>query len=162
MSVPTLIALAFLRVGPEEFAEASVSRYGRIIIVGNTATPDRVIMHMVGLRPGQIMKVADLRTARARIEKSGLFKTDPKPRIELLSNEFDNRFRDVLIQIGERPVNRYLFFVLDSFPDITIHLIVNFPEASAEILFLATRETLNTIRDVTRTLTSRTTDETRR
>lgn len=92
-------------------------RVGRIVIEGNTDTPDRVILEHVPLRPGQRLRYADLIAARDGLRKCGHFRVNPwrdvGPTVEALPNELDNQFRDVRIRIQEKPLNWLRFGARD-------------------------------------------------
>jgi outer membrane protein assembly factor BamA len=87
------------------------------VIVGNTATPDDVILSFFELRPGQIMRPRALREAEARLRESGLFHVNRwrgiTPTVEILPNDFGNEYLDVLIRIEERPWNWVAFAVTE-------------------------------------------------
>ncbi len=85
-------------------------RVGRILVVGNTDTPDRVILNrLVGLAPGRKASPATLRRAEGRLRAIGVFKSNPwrgtGPTVEVFPNELDNEYFDVLIRVVERPGN---------------------------------------------------------
>ena len=92
-------------------------RVGRIVIEGNTHTPDRVILDMVPFRPGQKLRTADLLAARERLRKCGYFPVNPwrgvGPTVQVLSNEFDSEFLDVRVRVNERPGNWLRFGAAD-------------------------------------------------
>lgn len=78
-------------------------RVGRIIIEGNTETPDWFILTFVELRPGQVLRYPDLGTARKRLVALRHFDTDAPPIIEVIPNEIDAKFKDVRVTVKERP-----------------------------------------------------------
>jgi hypothetical protein len=108
-----LLALFVLALEPEFFVEAAGARYGRIIIEGNTDTPDYRILDLVQMRPGMKLSAREMRAARERLRESGYFAINPwqgtAPRVELLPNELDNSFMDVRIRVDERPGNWLVF-----------------------------------------------------
>jgi Surface antigen variable number repeat len=93
-------------------------RCGRIVIQGNTDTPDRVVLNLIDIRPGQRILPGMVAESRARIRASGAFKANPwrgtGPVVELLPNEFDGTFYDLSITIEERPANWFVFGVLET------------------------------------------------
>jgi hypothetical protein len=85
------------------------SRVGRIIIEGNTDTPDRAILECLSFRPGSKLRSADLLAAQDRIRKCGFFPVNPwlgvGPTVQVLQNELDEVFLDIRIRVNERPGN---------------------------------------------------------
>jgi hypothetical protein len=85
------------------------TRVGRIIIEGNTETPDRVVLELLPMRPGMKLSSADLLAARDRLHKCGFFPVNPwrglGPVVQLLPTELDDTFVDVRIRVTERPGN---------------------------------------------------------
>jgi outer membrane protein assembly factor BamA len=85
------------------------SRVGRIIIEGNTDTPDHVILEQVPMRPGARFRSADLNAARDGLRRCGYFPVNPwqgvGPTVQLSPNELDSEFVDVRIRVNERPGN---------------------------------------------------------
>ena len=55
---------------PEYLAPVLGKRCGRIIITGNTDTPDRVILEHLDMRPGQKIMFGQLQTARRSSSRS--------------------------------------------------------------------------------------------
>jgi hypothetical protein len=84
-------------------------RVGRIIIEGNTQTPDRVIQEQLRLLPGQKFTARDLLAAQDRLRKCGFFPVNPwrgiGPTVQVLPNEIDSEFLDVRVRIDERTGN---------------------------------------------------------
>jgi hypothetical protein len=133
-----------LAVPYEPFAEASGHRYGRIVIMGNLYTPDRVILEgFVPLRPGQKIVADDVRTARLKLRASGLFTSTA---VELVPNEFDSAFADLRVGVGDRVVNWYVF----SLPFETLWVASRLPEALAESIGMGTRELLSIVEKLSR------------
>lgn len=83
-------------------------RVGRVIIEGNTVTQDRVILNQVGLRPGQILQYPLLEDARMRLTRLGIFDQQNPPTVEVMPNEFDNMFKDVLIRVNETRTGQFM------------------------------------------------------
>jgi hypothetical protein len=108
-----VVALTALLSEPEFSAPLEVARFGRIIIEGNTDTPDRVILHLVEFRPGQIIQFGRVGRARAALRQCGVFQSNwwrgEGPTVELLPNEFDSQFLDVRVRVVERPGNWFVF-----------------------------------------------------
>jgi hypothetical protein len=94
-----LVALALLTAQ----AKKEPDRVGRIVIEGNTATPDRVILGaLLDLRPGQILRYPQLDAAR-KLLGCGLFDRATPPTVEVIPNELDGTFKDIRIRLTERP-----------------------------------------------------------
>jgi hypothetical protein len=108
MLLPVVFCLTLI-AEPEFRAPLCHDRYGRIIVEGNTDTPDGVIVEKLGFRPGMLIQFGELATARERLRRCGIFQTNPwrgeGPTIELLPNDFDSSFWDVRITVRERPGN---------------------------------------------------------
>src|SRR5262245_22220665 len=110
LPVAALLALA----GDLEFtAPLTGARYGRIIIEGNTDTPDRVILDRTAFRPGKRIGFGEACAARESLRACGVFKSNPwrgeGPTVQLLRNELDDTYLDVLVRIEERPGNWIAF-----------------------------------------------------
>ena len=86
-----------LGVAPQAAKEAEPDRVGRIIIEGNTKTPDQKILDKLEFRPGQILQYPALETARAKLEKAG-FKSVT---VEVVPNELDATFKDIRVRVEE-------------------------------------------------------------
>lgn len=52
-------------------------RVGRLTIVGNSKTPDGVILEKIPLYPGQVFRAEDLKTAERNLEQLGRFRSRP-------------------------------------------------------------------------------------
>lgn len=106
-----LVGLAF--AGSAGAQADPTFRVGRLVIEGNTATPDSVILDMVGLRPGQTATVGQVRKAEARLRESDLFRANrwrgTGPTVRVLPDEIGSEFLDVLISVEERPWNFLAF-----------------------------------------------------
>ena len=91
--------------------ERAPDRVARIVIEGNTDTPGRVIQGQLGLWSGQILDYTRLPAARDRLRRCGLFEDAA---VEVLPNEFDSQFKDVLVRVRERPGNWAAFAVVEA------------------------------------------------
>ena len=85
-------------------------RVGRLMVVGNTDTPDWVILdRCVGLAPGRKTTGTVLRKAELQLRKIGVFKSNPwrgtGPTVEAFPNELDNEYVDVVISVEEQSGN---------------------------------------------------------
>ena len=109
MSIPTLLDDA--RTVPA--VPDRTFRYGRIIIEGNTDTPDSVILNQLQCYPGQRITVPAVWSAEERLRTCGVFKSNPwqgtGPTIKLLPSEFDSIFWDVQVLVEEKPGNWFVF-----------------------------------------------------
>jgi hypothetical protein len=81
------------------------ARVGQVLIVGNTRTPDTVILKAVPLFPGQVLSYADLRAAERKLARLNRFKVDAKsgagPTVSVLDRGTDEEYRDILIRVEE-------------------------------------------------------------
>jgi outer membrane protein assembly factor BamA len=105
--------MAFLLAWAVTLAQKEPDRVGRVIIEGNTATPDRVILLQLDFRPGQILQYPQLDATRKQLAKLGLFDAADPPTVEVLPNELDSTFKDIRVRVTERPGNWALFAVID-------------------------------------------------
>lgn len=78
-------------------------RIGIIRFDGNTITKDRVILNQLrdDFRPGQILPYNKLEDARMRLARLGIFDQENPPSVEVIPNEFDSAFKDVLVRVQE-------------------------------------------------------------
>jgi hypothetical protein len=86
-----------LGLAPKEAKEPD--RVGRIIIEGNTKTPDFKILDALDLRPGNLLRYPDIEKSRAKLEKLGLRDV----MVEVLPNELDSSFKDIRVKVIEPP-----------------------------------------------------------
>lgn len=102
-----LVVAAVVGIGvfssPGQVRAGEPDRVGRIIIEGNVQTPDGDILVHIGFRPGRILQLPQLETARKRLAKLSLFDPDNPPTVDVLPNELDSNFKDILIRVTERP-----------------------------------------------------------
>ncbi len=110
LSVAFLMVLSVARGGarsetftlPEDpVSGAEVVRVGRIIIEGNTSTPDWIIIQKLSLYPGQVVSPCDLTLAEMNLARVNLFQM--RPVITILEPEKGAEFKDILITVTERP-----------------------------------------------------------
>jgi outer membrane protein assembly factor BamA len=88
---------------PERAVKADEIRVGEILIFGNTKTIDSVILEASGFYPGQILRKADLRRAKKRLEKLAIFES---VRVEKAPIEANESWKSILIKIEEKPTGR--------------------------------------------------------
>jgi hypothetical protein len=76
-------------------------RVGRIIIIGNERTPDRVIRACVQMFPGQLLERKELQAAQSRLRACVWLVNEPggTPSITIL--ESDSEYKDLLIQVKD-------------------------------------------------------------
>jgi outer membrane protein assembly factor BamA len=86
-----------LGIAPPPAKEKEPDRVGRIIIEGNTKTPDGKILDKLDLHSGQILQYPKLEAARARLEKAGFRGVV----VEAIPNELDPTFKDIRVKIDE-------------------------------------------------------------
>ena len=104
---------AFLLACALAAVQKEPDRVGRILIEGNTDTPQNIILSQLDLRPGQILQYPKLDAARKNLAKLGLFDTANPPTVEVVGNELDNTFKDIRVRVTERPGNWAIFAVID-------------------------------------------------
>jgi outer membrane protein assembly factor BamA len=75
-----------------------ITSVGEIIIVGNTITQDCVIREALqDLQPGQLLRVRDLRHAKKKLTRLGLFKN---PTVQVLDSP--GPLKDILVKVEEK------------------------------------------------------------
>jgi outer membrane protein assembly factor BamA len=75
-----------------------ITSVGEIVIVGNTITQDCVIREALqDLQPGQILRVRDVRRAKRKLARLGLFKN---PTVQVLNSP--GKFKDILVKVEEK------------------------------------------------------------
>lgn len=80
-----------------EAKELEPDRVGRIIIEGNTRSPDRKILDKCDFRPGQILQYPKLEAARAALEKAGFRGVT----VEAIPDEIGSPFIDIRVRVNE-------------------------------------------------------------
>lgn len=78
--------------------EKEPDRVGRITIEGNVKTPDKKILALVELQPGQILPYPELEAARSRLQKAGFRDAT----VEVIPNEVDSHFKDIRVKVIEK------------------------------------------------------------
>jgi outer membrane protein assembly factor BamA len=93
------LALAFSLASYTEPANARPTTYvGEILIVGNAITQDCVIREAFqDLQPGQILRVRDVRRAKRKLARLGLFKNST---VQVLDSP--GPFKDILVKVEEK------------------------------------------------------------
>lgn len=96
----TAMLVAFALLAAQ--AKKEPDRVGRVVIEGNTATPDRVILGLLDFGPGRKLLYPQLDAAR-KLLGCGLFDRATPPTVEVIANELDGTFKDIHIRVTERP-----------------------------------------------------------
>lgn len=104
--------LAVLGIGLPAQAQ-DMPRIGRILIEGNTDTPDHAILGVVRIRPGELFRAPELRDAEGRLRKTKWFDPVTPVTVRSLPNDADSGFVDIVIQVTERPWNGVVWGVYD-------------------------------------------------
>jgi Surface antigen variable number repeat len=81
-------------------------RVGEILIVGNTETPQGVILDLLGFCPGQKISAKNMRQAESRIKRLGFWKS-----AEISVLDSDNGWSPILVKIEEKEWNWLIFGV---------------------------------------------------
>jgi outer membrane protein assembly factor BamA len=76
-------------------------RVGRIILAGNTVTADRVILSLLGVRPGQRLRYAELEEGRRNLIRTGLFDNEEPATVEVVATKSNAPSRDVRVRVKE-------------------------------------------------------------
>ena len=101
---PSLVRVHYVLQGDRGVPD----RVGRVIIEGNEVTQDRVIYNQLGLRPGQILQYPLLEDARMRLTRLGIFDQQNPPTVEVMPNEMDNEFKDILVRVRETRTGQFM------------------------------------------------------
>jgi outer membrane protein assembly factor BamA len=70
---------------------------GRILIEGNTETPDETILDKLGVRPGQVLQHPALELARIKLVKAGFREVS----VEVVPGELGATVKDVRVKLAE-------------------------------------------------------------
>jgi len=92
-----------------EVREAAPSKVGRVFIVGNDVTKDRVIRRVIGLYPGQTLRYPELRIAERDLARLNIFETSADVRPTLTVLDTDSDYKDILVQVKETTTGSLLF-----------------------------------------------------
>jgi outer membrane protein insertion porin family len=76
-------------------------RVGRIEIVGNTVTDQRVILNQLGFRPGQVLQYPQLEAAKFNLMRLNIFDQEDAPRVEEIPSDLDSEYRDIRVTVKE-------------------------------------------------------------
>jgi hypothetical protein len=83
-------------------------RVGQVFVVGNTETPAYLIGFLLPFRPGDTVSGGSLRLAQSRLRRLGLW---ARPTVMAFDSIDMAGWKDVVVQIEERPWNWLLFYV---------------------------------------------------
>ena len=118
-------------VRDESDSKKVCGRVGQIFIIGNTATRDSIILEQLPLFPGHEFTLADLRTAERNLARLKIFMADPPPRVRIMDqdNQGDSPFKEIRVDVTERPGNIYFWPVVESLQFAAIWSALNLPTA---------------------------------
>lgn len=125
-----------------QITESQPYRIGEVYIQGNTVTQDHVIRReLVDIVPGQTINFPALANSQTRLERLGLFRTDPvqgvRPTVELMEPRGDSPFRDVLVTVNEAQTGSFLLGAgINSDAGVTGSIVLN--ERNFDILNVPT------------------------
>ncbi len=86
----------------------AAKRVGRVRIEGNEVTQDRVILNQLDLRPGQIFEYPQIEAAKMRLARLGIFDGDSPPSVEVIPNEWDSMYQDILVRVKETRTGQFM------------------------------------------------------
>jgi outer membrane protein insertion porin family len=91
------------------------SQVGKIYVVGNDVTQDRVILRLLGLYPGQTLRYPEVKIGEAAIARSNLFDIkgeETKPRIDVLEpTDGYGVYKDILVTVKETQTGSFMIGV---------------------------------------------------
>ncbi len=83
-------------------APVQPDRIGRIWIVGNKYTRQRVILNqMLGIEPGQVLDYSRLKSAEDNLRRLGIFDGENPPTIEVDPASQDKEYKDLVVRVQE-------------------------------------------------------------
>jgi hypothetical protein len=89
-------------------------RVGNVFIIGNTLSPDSIILRAIHLSPGEEFTLADLRSAERNLARLKIFKDDPAPLVRIIDREGDSTYKDIRVDVSERDGNVYFWAMEES------------------------------------------------
>lgn len=92
-----------------EVREQPPAKVGRVIIIGNDVTKDRVIRRVLGLLPGQTLRYPELRAAERDLARLNIFEVSPESKPTITVLESDSEYKDILVQVKETTTGSLLF-----------------------------------------------------
>ncbi|VTS05695.1 outer membrane protein assembly factor BamA [Tuwongella immobilis] len=95
-----------------EIVEREPARVGQIIITGNSVTRDNVIRRQIPLYPGQLLSFPNVQVAQNNLNRLGIFAGPQEgaagPTVTVTESEDGSPFRDVVVQVQEKPTGSFL------------------------------------------------------
>ena len=92
-------------------------RVGEIIVVGNTETPQCVIMDQLPFAAGWQISQQELKQAEANLRRLNLFRIDiwngERPRVEVIDPDGPHEFKSILVSIEEKRSNRLRYALIE-------------------------------------------------
>jgi outer membrane protein insertion porin family len=83
-------------------APVQPDRVGRIWIVGNKYTRQRVILNQLrGVEPGQVLDYSKLKMAEDNLRRLGIFDAESPPSIEVDPSTQDKEYKDLVVRVQE-------------------------------------------------------------
>ncbi|HEY7313814.1 MAG TPA: POTRA domain-containing protein [Gemmataceae bacterium] len=104
-------------------------RVGQIFIIGNTVTLDSVILKQLPLFSGEEFTFSDLRSAERNLARLNLFKADPAPLVRIMDRENDSTYKDIRVDVAERPVNIFFSAIGESVEFAAVSVVRGLPAA---------------------------------
>ena len=96
-----------------EVKEKAPAKVGRIYVVGNDVTQERVILRLLGIYPGQTLRYPELRIAEANLARSNIFEMKQedgiKPTVKVLNPDADTEYKDILVELKETHTGSLMF-----------------------------------------------------
>jgi outer membrane protein assembly factor BamA len=129
-----LVAAICLSAVASGTAEQPSSRVRSVMVVGNESTPQTAILREVPLYPGAEFTDADLRRIEKNLARlSWLFDVDRpnRPKVWVSHPEEKGAFKDIVVEIKERPLTPYLWKAADL-------LCPDKPEVACDVLMALT------------------------
>jgi outer membrane protein assembly factor BamA len=87
------------------------AKIGKIYVVGNDVTQDRVILQTIAMYPGQTLRMADVLAAERKLKSLGIFDANPEsaPSIEVIDSKADGLgvYKDLLVRVKETQTGRF-------------------------------------------------------
>jgi outer membrane protein insertion porin family len=91
------------------------SKVGEIRIIGNETTKDRVILHAIGIYPGQLLEYPQLKLAEDALKRTQIFENDPTkggpPLVYVDPKTEENEYKDIIVQVKETTTGSFLLGV---------------------------------------------------
>jgi outer membrane protein insertion porin family len=99
MGVALKVAIVFAEFSDVAYSDPSLApRVGRIFVEGNRVTADRVILNQMGLYSGQTLRPSQLRRARRKLVRLGIFDA-----VEVTAIKSDSVYKDIQVRVKEQP-----------------------------------------------------------